>query len=333
MFSMDTCTVVKVHDSGLLDLRALTTDKFYERINTIDREVEFGDQMVVISDGNQTYAFGRITPPQIDDNGNTTISDVNNDLTDLSGEKSLVSSDEFGNQSRVVVSRGGGVINDTGEFCLTHHDPGQNSINSYCERVTHISIPRFSEETHDGNLCTSTYKWRTVVDAPSVDRDLLDQPSKILDKGVTVNVSITENEPISANLCKNGVEFVSYSIDSDGNTEYSNTTGDFEISLLAGNIDVETTVGSQRFKAGLSTVEINSNGNVEILTPNGQISVDPLGKVYIGNKQLNLLFILSELLMNQLINAQTVTALGPKPLIPLSVGGVAVQQLINLIRK
>lgn len=332
MINIDKCKITKVHNSGLLDLRALTSDRYYERINTVEREVEQGDEMLVISSGSQIYAIGKLIPPRLDDNGNTTISDVNNDLADLSGEKSLASSDEFGNQSRVVVSRGGGVIVDTGEFCLTHHDPGQNAINSYCERLTHISIPRFSEEVHDGSKCTSIYKWRTVVDPPSVDRDIMDAPNKALDKGVTVNFSISEDRPVEMSLCKSGIDFVEYYIDSDGNTQYSNTKGSFEADFNLGSINIKS-AQNQKFKAGLATVELKSTGEVEILTPNGKILVDPLGKVHIGSKQLNLLFILSQVLMNQLISAQTVTSLGPQPLIPLAAGGVAVQQLIDLIRK
>lgn len=333
MISIDKCVVTRVHDSGLLDLRALTSDKFYERINTIDREIEFGEQMLVISDGSQTYAVGKLVPLQIDDNGNSTISDVNNDLTDLSGEKSLASSDEFGNQSRVVVSRGGGVISDTGEFCLVHLDPGMNAINSYCERSTHISIPRFSEEIHDGSSCVSTYKWRTKVDPPSVDRDLIDGQDKKLDKGITVNLKIDEDQPISATLCQNGIEFVEYYINSNGDVNYSNSKGSVEYDLKTGGVTVSS-AQTQIFKAGLSNLEIKESGEVEITTPNGKILVDQAGKIHIGSKQLNLLFILSKILMNQLINAQTVTVLGPQPLIPLSSGGgTVVQQLIDLIRK
>lgn len=332
MLKMDRGRVTAVYNSGLIDVRLLSSDLFFERIIPSNPEVEENDQVLVFYDGNKAYAVAQMNPLKIDDSGNSTINDVDNDLADLSGEKSLTSSDEFGNRSRVIVSRGGGVLLDTGEFCVQHLDPGHNTINSYCERYSKYSLPVFAEETHDGDNCSSVYKWRTEVDPPSLDRDLQDLEDKSLDKGVTVNMKISAQSPIEAALCKNGIEFVEYSIDENGNTKYKNSSGNLEAELVSGSINI-TSSREQKFKAGLSTVELKPSGEIEILTPNGKILVDQLGKLHLGNKQLNLLFILSELLMVQLAAAQTVTSLGPQPLIPVTAGAPAIQALLNLIKK
>lgn len=316
------CVVVDVHDSGLIDAKSLTNhDAFFLEINIGftpggSPSLDIGDHVIVISDGSQHYAMCQINQPTNDDIDRVTVKNTRNDLADLTGEKSLVSSDGFGNQCRVVVSRGGGVIADSGEMCLTHWDPGRAMKRDYFERHRVISPSFYSDHNYNGEVCRSQYKWRTKFDIESINRDFTQDRQDDQDSGNTVTVDIGE-EVLEFKTRSEGSLKTSIKVEENGNI----------IIEKVNNFEVQSDE-NQTFTSGSSQIEILQDGKISLKTTNGTINIAPDGKIYLGQTAgVDLLTVLKQL-VTLLGAAQTVTLLGPQPLLPLNPAGA---QTINAL--
>jgi hypothetical protein len=212
--------VTKVYDSGLLDIKGIEPGRKFQRINIVSGGVpnsfDVGDLCVVMSDGSQKYVIGQVREPQKDRNGNISIRDLNDDLASMPGAKGLVTNDDFGNQARVVVMRGGGVVIDSGELAGMHFNPGTGEILSFSERAE-TNMPGFSKfQTHDGETTVTTYIWRTKVDHAAVERDLLNETDHAQDQGHTLRLDITDAGVMTFYHYIDGVETWNFNVDGDG---------------------------------------------------------------------------------------------------------------------
>lgn len=327
------CIVSRVYGSGLIDAISTSGAGRFERIQIlsssgIDSSIEEDDRVVVLSDGSKHYAIGTYRQPKIDSNGLTTIRNRSNDLTDLSGSKSLISEDDFGNQARVTVSRGGGVVVDTGEKCLTHYDPGSNRQNNYYERKRDVSPPHTAEIDHNGATCTSTYKWRTTFDPLSVSRDYEYDEDESLDIGNVVKAEINPTDNVQLKTLLLGQETAKLKIDPVGNIEASSKSGNINISTgIGAEINIDSN-GSIEIKNVAGSINIDSSGKVEAKSANGRITMTPGGQFYIGSNVTNLMQTIS-LLLDSLSQAQTATLIGPSPLLPTQVVANVLKPLHN----
>lgn len=344
MVSLHECSITRVYNSGLVDARSLNKSRLFSRINIArssgtEAKLELGDQILVVCDGSRYYGIGVISPPRLSEDGASTITNERNDLADIDDAKSLISTDGFGNTARLIVSRGAGVIADTGEFCTTHWDAGKNMKREYYERKRVISEPHYCDSTHNNRECETVYHWRTSVDADAVNREIDSEIIRTLDSGNTVTAQIGPGDDVLSIVTRNsGIPQSTIEIDNNGAITVT-TISDIEASAT-GNIDVSATgsidssaIGGITESSGTSSVTINPSGAIELSTVGGTINVNNLGQIYLGQTiGVNLLLILDQLL-TQLGAATTVTILGTQPLLPLNPAGAnALKALLKVIK-
>lgn len=333
------CIITRVYNSGLIDAIATSGAGKFERIQIlfssgIDTNIEEDDRVVVLSDGAKHYAIGVYRQPKLDSSGQTTIRNRSNDLTTLNGAKTLISEDDFGNQARVTVSRGGGVVLDTGEKCATHYDPGENRQNNYYERKRDVSPPHSAELDHDGTNCSTTYKWRTTFDPLSVSRDYEYDENESLDLGNTVKAEINSTDNLKLKTLNTGVETANLSVGPEGNIAIGSTNGNINITTGGnGNITISTdNLGNIEITNGSGTISVDrGSGKVEATNTGGRFTMDAGGKFYIGNSVTNLMQTMSTLL-ELLGQAQTATLIGPSPLLPLAAAAPVLKELHNFTK-
>lgn len=304
MLKMYKARISHVYKTGLVDAISYNENKQFKEINVgfspgNEPTLDIGDHVIVLSDGFQHYITCQINDPQNNFAGNMSILKSTNDLADLDGIKTLASVDEFGNQCRIVVSRGGGVIADSGEFCLTHWDPGRESKIEYFKRSQTIS-PGLSIENSLTNKCETEIKFRTTVDYDSVKRDLDGKRDDSKDKGNILTIDINKDQILNIRARDDG------SINSS--IQISNN-------------------GDQSFSSGTSSVEIKNDGKVCLHTSSGSITLDNDGKIFLGNAAVDLITVLKKL-VGLLAQSKVNTLLGPQDLIPLNPGGAEVIKLL-----
>lgn len=156
--ALHVCVVERVHDDGLVDLVSEKGHNF-DNINVmragVERIPQEGEWVIVLTDGTQYIVLGHVErgdrperqdykPPQ-------------DDLADLSDTQTLLSSDEAGNQARVMVSKGGGVLIDAGRFSAAHYDIGQNKLHHFLERHEAVYPTGYMRREHNGQ--TASYRW------------------------------------------------------------------------------------------------------------------------------------------------------------------------------
>jgi len=288
------CTVERVHKSGLIDARS-DRDRFFEQINTTYFGAEgnyvTGSRCIVVTDGSQYLSLGQINEPAQGDDGTTTIKNLRNDLAELVNARSLVSVNSMGMQAKVVVSPGAGVVLDSGDNAIVHLDPGNAKINEIADRKETITVPFFADHDHDGVVAQSEYKWRTLADNLSWDRDVKRERDDSLDLGAVLTAKIGPSPNVL-------------------NIEHK-----FSGALLS-SIEIGQ-LGNITIKGSSSTVEVSPIG-VNITTGSGpltgQITVDSAGRLKLGSNSIDLLDTISDVIQ-EIENAQVVTLLGPQPII------------------
>ncbi len=290
------CTVEKVYNSGLIDARS-DRDKFFEQINSLffaaEGDYQEGERCIVVSDGSQHYSFGKIEEPKFNDSGEVTVKNIKNDLFDLVNAKALVATDNFGSQSKVSTSPGGGIVLDCGDNAIIHLDPGNNKITTLTDRQETITIPFTAELDHDGVSASSKYKWRTLADTQSWDRDVARDRTDAADLGGILTVDIGPSPDMLT---------IEYKISGQTQTKIEiNTLG--EIVAESGAVN-----GSK------TTMKLSPLTGVEIKTAVGQFTMDITGRIKLGNAGVDVIDTLSQTLTT-LSTAQTMTALGPQPII------------------
>jgi hypothetical protein len=202
------CSVKKVYNSGVIDAVSERGNKF-NRIppmtSGVESDFSIGDRVAVLTDGSQHICIGEVRGITKDLNGNPTVRNVRNDLSDLRDAKVIMVEDEYGHQARVVVSRGAGIIIDAGDWCVQNFAPGLDKLMSYFERKETV-MPGFCENIdRQGDLCSSEYTWRTTSDMEVIRRDLRYETLPELNfagnplGGHTLNAKI-ETDPLTGNV-------------------------------------------------------------------------------------------------------------------------------------
>jgi hypothetical protein len=275
---MHISSVEKVYESGFIDARSLH-GRTFEYVNTVffgtEETFQEGDQCLIITDGSQKLALGRVRNLKKDKKGKLTVKNTKNDLADLQGAKSIESSDEFGNQGKVVVLPSG-VIMDSGTGAVIHLDGEDSRKTELLERSETISIPHHSDIDFNEDDCNSKYKWRSEPDYDSYERDLKRLTDDSKDSGSTLTVEISnEDEFVDIKTRKDGEENSSIKIDKDGAITVSSGStinidadgnmsiesgGNIEVSTSGGNIDIDNGGGSSVNIAGTAGVSIGANG-------------------------------------------------------------------------
>lgn len=293
---MHVCRVERVYNSGLIDARS-NRDKFFEQINTISVGAEStykaGQRCLVITDGSQHYAMGQVREPRLDESGNVTTKNLKNDLADLPDAKALVADDDFGGQAKVVVAPGGGVVLDSGDNALQHMDPGNKKIMQTADRFERITVPCTVEMDHNEVTAKTRYKWRTVTDHLSFDRDLGRDREDALDLAGVLTADIGPSPDVLDIEYKLGPGAI--------------TQTKIQINPLG---EVTVTGGADqtnKVKIGLDAVSME--------TTLGVISVNKAGQIKLGNKGGIFLEDLFAQLLTTLSTSTTITVLGPQPLI------------------
>jgi hypothetical protein len=134
-------------------------------------DFEEGSLVAVLTDGSQHLAICEVRVPQNDVAGKPTIQDED-DLYDIRDKKVLGVKDKFGSIVRVMVSKGAGILLDTGEWCVTNMAPGLGKITHFVERFEIISPGFSSLIDHNGVTTSAKYVWRTLVNKAAMMKDL-----------------------------------------------------------------------------------------------------------------------------------------------------------------
>lgn len=273
---MHISSVEKVHESGFIDARS-SRGRTFEYVNTVffgtEETFQEGDQCLIITDGTQKLALGRIRNLKKNEDGKLTVKNTKNDLAELQGAKSIESSDEFGNQGKVVVLPSG-VVMDSGTGAVIHLDAEDSRKTELLERSETVTIPHHADIDFDGDDCNSKYKWRSEPDYDSYDRDVKRLTDDSKDKGSTLTVEISnEDDFVDIRTRKDGEENSSIKIDKDGaitiNTGSTvnidadgnvsiESGGDINVEAIGGQIDITNGPGASVNLAG--GISIDGNG-------------------------------------------------------------------------
>ena len=188
-----TGTIQYVHPSGLVDVLSHTSSKRFSRIpilnGVIEQKLEIGDLVLFLSDGKKHYVIGTLRWPEEDSDGNVTIRDTNNDLSELPATKSMSVSDSYGRQSRVSVGRGFGAILDAGGIGFVHYGTDGDKVESFRAK-TESSPFKLESITRSGEHKTVI---RTEIDPPAIERDLIGETDTSLDKGSLLEVAASKD--------------------------------------------------------------------------------------------------------------------------------------------
>lgn len=309
------CRVQFVYPSGMIDAKSDRDGSFFEQVNVIfgaaEGLMEEGQRCLIASDGAQHFVVGQMREPYLDQSNSTTVIDAGNELADLRDSKSIAVSDDFGNEAKVIVSKGGGLVLDGGGICVSHYNPGKDQISNYCDQYEMINASATCQMTNDGVSATTKYKFRTLVDGADINRDYAHEEGNSLSDQVTIEISP-------------GSDIVTFK-----------TRGPLEEkSEITIGKNGKITITTKSLTQPNPTVEIDpSKPNVSITVPAGItgtgsiIQANPDG-VYIGDGtgSFNLKGQLDTLLTT--INASlTATILGPQPLVPANAIALTIKNL------
>jgi hypothetical protein len=304
--SLHTGRVEYVFETGMLNVRSERDGSLFEGVNVMysgtDVSYYAGDSCVLMTDGVMHIVMGKINKPTRDVAGNTTIKNLNNDLSDIEGIQSMVSTDAIGNQMSVSVSPALGVLLDGGGSCISHYDPYKSKIFSMSERYECITTPMSIDLDHDGATCTAKIKFRSVSDPESINRDFEYDSDDSKDYGFS-SVLMMNSDGLSINNYNDGIKKSSVVINKDG------------------TIQVES----------VSSISFNSTDDVNINAGAASMVLKSNGKVRIENAAVELLSLIDNVML-QLQNSQTLTFYGPQPLLPASASMVALRVQLGLLK-
>ena len=292
---MHHCTIEDVYPSGMVDAQS-NRGGYFERIKLIHNGIEgsysIGDKVIVLSDGAQNFAFGIAPDPKPAEGGRKTLHRFEDDIVNWNEAKTIAVDDPYGAQSRLIVSPGGGLILDTGQWCSVHYDPGHEKITEYFEQRESIGAAHHAVMSHDGSSAEARYEWRTKVDDDALDRSLRgdgEDPTKNK-KGHTLSVDITDAGPVTEiKLHKQGDEKLSIGFEKDGSITV-NTKNDIDVQA-EGDITVETQGGggdqvTVRNQNGDILVDADGGGDVKLgdETPLQSVVLDQKIRTYINQQ-------------------------------------------------
>ncbi|MFB6373598.1 MAG: hypothetical protein ABEN55_10885 [Bradymonadaceae bacterium] len=208
---MHRCTIEEVYPSGMIDAQS-TRGSYFERINLLFNGVEgsysIGDQTIVLSDGAQKFALGFLPEPKETEEGRKSIHRFENDIVDWNQAKVIAVEDAFETQSRVIVAPGGGIMIDTGEWCMRHYDPGLAKMVDYAERKETIMPSHHANIDHNGATASAHYEWRTQPSGIEMDKSLMGGGDGLFDlpninpTGSTIEFDISEASDLQGGLLK-----------------------------------------------------------------------------------------------------------------------------------
>lgn len=214
MLSLHTGTIQYVHPSGLVDVLSTRNSKRYTRIpfmnGAIEQRLEVGSLVLLLSDDKQHYVIGTFRWPQEDEDGNVTVRDINDDLSELTGTKSLVINDSNGRQSRVVVGRGLGVLTDAGGLAFSHLSPKGERFDTHLKK-TEVSPHVFMDST-DG----LRFVVRGSIDTEAIERDIIGETDTALDKGFVADIVVKEEGGVVFTQRQDGVAKMIIESDNNG---------------------------------------------------------------------------------------------------------------------
>lgn len=182
------CVVEEVHENGLVTVRSKKGRRF-NKVNVVRPGTEFspepGRLVALISDGTQHLVLGEF-PEKTE--GNYRQSD--HDLDDLEQAKTIIAQDELGNQARVIVSPGAGIILDAGNYSTVQYDVAENKLTEYLERHEQIMPALYKLVEHDGTNCRTQYHYRTKVNRDVMEKNLdHESPKNQIGQNVKIDIS------------------------------------------------------------------------------------------------------------------------------------------------
>lgn len=217
---MHLCEIERVYKTGLIDARSERAGKSFTRINVaatgVDGTFSLGDKCIVLTDGAQKFAVSGLRPIDINDANEETIHLFHDDLVDWNNARSIGAKDEYGNMARMVVSPGGGVIMDAGEWCMGHYSPGMRKFIQYLERREIIMPGHHQKLEHDGKNTRAQYRWHTEVDDDATDRVLAHKDPDAKGHTLTVNIEHDGDNVTTVYLSEDGEERLSIEMADDG---------------------------------------------------------------------------------------------------------------------
>jgi hypothetical protein len=223
------CRVTKKYRSGLMDVISSRDSNLFRRVSVLENgtseHYSEGDTVVVLSDGAQHVVMGKFNLVRADVEGKPTILEED-DLYDVQDKKVMSVKDSFGHLTRVVVSKGAGILLDTGAWCMSHLSPGINKLTHFVERFEIISPGLYSLIDHDGRKASAHYIFKTVVDHDSMKKELDHSPSPDqIRQGETLEVRVKgENDVVEIKLRRGGVVQMTMEIEKDGTVKLNSSS-------------------------------------------------------------------------------------------------------------
>lgn len=329
---MHLCNVIRKHKSGLVDARSMSNDLVLKGINisftpgTDPAAIKAGDYVLVLTDYHQHYIMGKVNLPKDGADSDASIKEYEGDFGELDSAQKIYSTDNMGNICQVIVDAGAGAIFDGGGVCTIHANPAINSLDFYSERMSVTTAPFTSRITHVDGECSSRYEWRSEVSGSDIENDLLDIDSNNLNKSVVVEIGASAD---IANLSIG--DSLNINMGSDGSVSLRSSS---DVEIESSGASVSLYDDSIIVNSGSSEISVSSDGHIKITTTGGvgAITLDPLGRIFLGQSAgVDLLSVLDSLLI-ALQSAQTVTALGSQPLLPINAVAPLLQAQIQLIK-
>lgn len=265
---MHRCEIEHVYDSGMIDARS-ERGRYFERITTcttgVDGTFALGDQCIVLTDGAQHFAIGTTNRIRKTDEGET-VHDFDPGFMDWNNTKVISADDAFGSSCRLYVSSGGGVIIDTGEWCVAHYSPGNSKLLQYLERLEVVMPAHHTDIDHDGEDAEANYEWQTKVDPDAMERRLKKKGDPKKNKGhtLTVNIKKDGDAVAHAQLYDEGESVLDIQLQDDGSWVIDSNA---KIELKADN-DVN--------------IISREDGDILLENQDGNIVADPSKDVILG---------------------------------------------------
>jgi len=291
------CDIEHVYDSGLIDARS-ERGRVFERINIctngVDGTFALGDECIVLTDGAQNFAIGTARRVEKTGDAGETIHDFDPGFMDWNQTKVISANDAFGSSARLYVSPGGGVIVDTGEWCVAHYSPGNAKLIQYLERMEIVMPAHHADIDHDGEEAEANYTWQTRVDAEATERRVqkTDAPDQHTD-GHTLTVQIKEGEGdaiVQAELYNEGSSTLTVQMEKDGTWAVDS---DGDVRVTAQEAITQTSEDKVVAEAGKASVTVDNRGigkkdEVVARAGDSEVLVRKDGKVHLLGSKINL---------------------------------------------
>lgn len=253
------CVVEEIHDNGLVTVLSKKGRRF-NKVNVIRPGTEFdpepGNLVALISDGTQHLILGEF-PEKTDGNYRQS----NQDFDNLEQSKTIVAQDELGNQARLIVSPGAGILLDAGNYATAHYDVGKNKLTEYLEKHERIMPGLYELTEHNGINCSTKKHYRTKVNRASLEENL-DYEASPNSIGHTLTVDIqppsVDGEVCQVELFNKKLSRLKVSLKKDGTFEVSSKA---EVTIESNK---DTTIKSNKDTTVKSKVDtsVHANGTV-----------------------------------------------------------------------